>query len=412
MQRAVAPFLAFAAAVLAACGGEAGDRTAGSRQAPSSAPRAPTLTCAEGGGAAPNRPGEPTGYVELDPTRDVAAGPLSFVGARDRARSPTSDYEPIGLEQLQRGWPGLRPEEIPPRVRERIRGRSLYSADKMAFVVRGNRAVTLEIPETELAHASLLFDNLTFDWEGADAEFVERFGLAQVSDGRPAVRVEPCASGPTLYGRGFVVAGARCLPLNVWVDGEAEPIRTLISFAAGGCGHAEPVPGWTTYRSAKWGYTVGFPAGWQRATSSLTPSLTDPREILSLGTFPLRYRPTDCEAFAGSAQQDLGDGDAFVTILERGIPTPRQGYPEGKIVGVPPRPERFGADSGRGVEPTDCPGSRALVQWIDFRDAGRYFYALVAFGRSVPGDLRRDAYRILDSLSFDPKVKPDWPGST
>jgi hypothetical protein len=411
MQRAVAPFLALAAAVLAACGGQAGDRTAGSRHAPATAPSAPTLTCAEGGGAAPNRPGEPTGYVELDPRRDVVAGPVSFVGARDRARSPTSDYEPVGLERLQRGWPGLRPEEIPPHVRERMRERSLYSPDKMGFVVREDRAVTIAIPETERAHASLLFDNLTFGWESADAEFVERFGLAQVSDGRLAVRVEPCASGPTLFGRGFVVAGARCLPLNVWVDGEAEPIRTLISFAAGGCGQAEPVPGWTPYRSAKWGYTVGFPADWQRATSSLTPSLTDPREILSLGTFPLRYRPTNCEAFAGSAQQDLGDRDVFLTVQELGIPTPEQDYPEGKI-DVPPRPRRFGAESGGGPRLTDCPGSRALVQWINFRDAGRYFYALVAFGRSAPAELRRDAYRVLDTLRFDPSVKPDWPAST
>jgi hypothetical protein len=412
MQRAVAPTLVLAAAVLAACGGEPGDRTAGSRQLPSPPPGASTLTCAEGGGAVPNRPGEPTGYVELDPERDVVAGPLSFIGAKDRARAPTSDYEPVGLERLKRGWPGLAPDDAPPLVRERMGERSLYSADEMAFVVRGDRAVTVAIPESERRHASLLFDTIRFRWKGADAEFVERFGLAQVSDGRPAVRVEPCRSGPTLFGRGFVVAGARCLPLDVWVDGEAKPMRTLISFAMGACAQAEAPPAWTAYRSAEWGYSVSFPANWQRATRSLTPKLTDPREILSLGTFPLRYRPTNCEAFAGSAQQDLGDPGRPAHHPESGIPTPEQGYPEGKIVNVPPRPGRFGPESGSGTRTTDCPGSQASVQWINFRDAGRYFYALLAFGRSAPVELRHDAYRILDSLRLDPSVKPDWPAST
>jgi hypothetical protein len=412
MRSARAPFLVLAAAVLAACAGEGADRAATSRQPPSLPRNPPTLTCAEGGGAYPNHPGEPSGYVELDPERDVVAGPLSFVGANDRARSPASDYEPVGLERLQRGWPGLAPDDVPRRLRYRLRDGSLYAADEMVFVVRGDHAVTVEVPESERDRASLLFDNIRFRWKGADAYVVERFGLAEVSDGRPAVRVEPCRSGSTLFGRGFVIAGARCLPLDVWVDGETKPMRALISFAAGECGQAEPPADWTSYRSAQWGYTVSFPANWQRATRSLTPKLTDPREILSLGTVPLRYRPTNCEAFAGSAQQDLGEQDVLLTVQERGIPTPEQGYPEGKIDNVGPRPERFGPESGSSPRPTDCPGSQALIQWIDFADAGRHFYALVAFGRSAPAELRRDAYRILDSLHFDPSVKPGWPAST
>jgi hypothetical protein len=241
MQSALAPLLVLAAAVLAACGGEAVDRA--SRPPPSLPRNPPTLTCAEGGGAYPNRPGALSGYVEVDPERDVVAGPLSFVGAKDRARSPASDYEPVGLERLKWGWPGLAPDDVPQLVREWMRDRSLYLADEMVFVVRGDRAVTVAIPESDRGHASLLFDTITSRVEGADVEFVERFGLAQVSDGRFAVRVEPCRSWPTLFGRGFVVTGARCLPLDVWVDGEAQPMRTLISFAAGGCGQAESPPG-------------------------------------------------------------------------------------------------------------------------------------------------------------------------
>jgi hypothetical protein len=42
------------------------------------------------------------------------------------------------------------------------------------------------------------------------------------------------------------------------------------------------------------GLTVKLPPGWQRPTASLTPHLEDPREVLSAGTFPLRYRQTGC----------------------------------------------------------------------------------------------------------------------
>jgi hypothetical protein len=31
-------------------------------------------------------------------------------------------------------------------------------------------------------------------------------------------------------GGGFVIAGARCLPLDIWVEGEEEPRRIVASF--------------------------------------------------------------------------------------------------------------------------------------------------------------------------------------
>ena len=38
------------------------------------------------------------------------------------------------------------------------------------------------------------------------------------------------------------------------------------------------------------GLTAELPPGWQAASESLTPHLTDPREELAVGTYPLRYR--------------------------------------------------------------------------------------------------------------------------
>jgi hypothetical protein len=37
------------------------------------------------------------------------------------------------------------------------------------------------------------------------------------------------------------------------------------------------------------GLTAELPPGWQSASESLTPHLTDPREELAVGTYPLRY---------------------------------------------------------------------------------------------------------------------------
>ena len=165
-------------------------------------------------------------------------------------------------------------------------------------------------------------------------------------------------------------------------------------------------PDWTTYRSAERGYTVSFPASWQRAERPVS-RLTDPLEILSLGTFPLRHRPTNCDAFAGSAREDLGPSDAFLTILERGF-DPTSEWP-----GFPPRRERFSPtpENAKGAEPAcgDRPGTDG--RWLNFTGAGRHFHVQIVLGPDATSAVRRDAWRILDSLRLDPAAKPDWPAS-
>lgn len=157
-------------------------------------------------------------------------------------------------------------------------------------------------------------------------------------------------------------------------------------------------PDRTTYHSANWAYTVSFPSGWHRARGRVSPKLSNPREILSLGTLPLRYRPTDCEAFAGSAQQDVGPRDAFLTIQESTGRSPGS---------FSPRPAHFGpttkapGQAVKPIQPSSCAHSDALVNWIPFRDARREFYVLFAFGESAAQDLRAEAYGILDSLRFE-----------
>ena len=43
-------------------------------------------------------------------------------------------------------------------------------------------------------------------------------------------------------------------------------------------------------KDVRHGYSLVLPAGWHRARRNLTPQLVEPREILSVATYPLRYQ--------------------------------------------------------------------------------------------------------------------------
>lgn len=142
-------------------------------------------------------------------------------------------------------------------------------------------------------------------------------------------------------------------------------LLTALASLLSGCGGEQSssavevgqAPVQTTYRSAEWGYTVNVPDGWQRAVQSLTPGLTDPREILSLGTFPVRYRPSECGQFPTSALEDMAASDVFLTIQERGLD------PDSAWRDFPPRPSRFRFEPGQGSEAPDC--VRGPVRFVE-----------------------------------------------
>jgi hypothetical protein len=150
------------------------------------------------------------------------------------------------------------------------------------------------------------------------------------------------------------------------------------------------------------GLTVSLPAGWRPARRSLTPHLADPREELSVGTFPLRYRRTPCAHMPGSALADPGPDDAFLTLMERGV---------GRSAGFPPRPTDFAAtESATGPsEAAACvPTAHFTDHWFTFSDGGRDFHVLVAFGPRASAQTQRAAWRILDGLRVDASVQPTW----
>jgi hypothetical protein len=170
--------------------------------------------------------------------------------------------------------------------------------------------------------------------------------------------------------------------------------------------------GWTTYRDGERGFQVEVPAGWRRGTGSLTPNITEPREILALATVRPRGAPRDsyCRPWDEPWLPEFSERDALVTIQEGGRGSLTLGYSS-----YPPRPERF--------RPKHFPQGSTLTQcfvrdlpvtdhWFGFNDSERALHALVIVGRSAPERVRAEAWRTLDSLRFDPDVKPDWPAST
>jgi hypothetical protein len=171
---------------------------------------------------------------------------------------------------------------------------------------------------------------------------------------------------------------------------EGDQARMITRPAEGGLAHAR-------------GLTVTLPGGWSQARASLTPALTDPREILSLATFPLRYRATGCAHVPEGALEDLGPEDAFITLQERGVD------PGSTWADFPPRPAHFGPELGGRSEASECvPSARFTDHWATFSDGDRHFHVLVAFGPKTPPAVRDQAWSILDSLQIDPSITPDW----
>lgn len=167
--------------------------------------------------------------------------------------------------------------------------------------------------------------------------------------------------------------------------------------------------GRTTLHHEPSGYTITYPDGWAVADKNLTPWLSSPSEILSLGTFPLRVSEHTDDGFrlfdapvAPAALQDMQADDAFISLQESG------GVSAGSTES---RPDYFGPlgcdESIYGCHPSEelpRPWRDAPFRawWIPFEDAGRAFYLFVAIGTEATPQLRQQAWAVADSISFEP----------
>jgi hypothetical protein len=187
-------------------------------------------------------------------------------------------------------------------------------------------------------------------------------------------------------------------------------VLLMCALAAAGCGEGAGQTGTadaereTRYRAH--GLTVQLAPGWEPSEVRLTPELLDPREVLAVATFPLRYRPTRCAQVPGSALQDLGSDGALITVQERGV----------ELHGGPPpyprRPAAFGPELGGPSEASACiPRARFEDHRFAFAEGDRRFHVEVAFGPDASANTKRQAWAILDSLRVDGSVRPDWPAT-
>jgi hypothetical protein len=150
---------------------------------------------------------------------------------------------------------------------------------------------------------------------------------------------------------------------------------------------------WVTYRDESSGLEVRYPRDWYRSEERLTPLLADPKEILSLGTYPLRQGGERCVHYPVYALEDLGPEDAFISVQERAPPFPAAGYP--------PRPSRFELPTRAGTGGFCVPSEQRLDEWRSFSDNGRAFYLLIALGEAASEETRKELLAVLNSLGFD-----------
>lgn len=141
----------------------------------------------------------------------ITAGKLVFYYVDQFENQPASDFAPI---------PGRK---------------DYYAGQKLLILVPRGEVATVVVPESERRHARLLYDPAV--WNDRNSYRVE--------DGETAVRFEGCKKGESVVGAplnamtqfngSFVVAGARCVPLEVLVRGLDGPIPVTLSFGAGRC---------------------------------------------------------------------------------------------------------------------------------------------------------------------------------
>ena len=142
-------------------------------------------------------------------------------------------------------------------------------------------------------------------------------------------------------------------------------------------------------------YSVALPAGWHRARRNLTPQLTEPREILSVATYPLRYKRRARCGIGGCPTPALNGfqaTDILVSIQERMHSKPAS---EDVAIDLRRRQRVLGAD------PRSCPGDRvAWYAFESFAQAGRNLYVLAVVGKRAPARARAELRRLLRSLRF------------
>jgi hypothetical protein len=248
---------------------------------------------------------------------------------------------------------------------------------------------------------------------------IDRLAAAKRVDPEPAQELQLGESNadpqnPGWSWRGGMLCGEPgCVDVLVWngPDASAEDVRTATRLAEGvRLVRTEPTPFSAsppvTYIDDADGFTVTVPAGWMVSGERINTWVVDPREILAIGSYPLRPggHPVTDGQVPSNAVDDMGPDDVFIWVNDRAGPG---------LGDYPPRPRPFSPGTicpddlacieGRGQ---DIEGIRAW--WTYFGEEGRGVYVFVGMGEQAyanPETLRQ-AWAVLDSLRLGPALTP------
>ena len=137
---------------------------------------------------------------------DIRAGPIVFAGALDYSRQPAETFDPV--------------ED------------GTYFGAKVLVQVDGGSEALVVLPSEESGRSSLLWklrepiESYVRSLEGP---------TYPLWAGGRAVVFEACGNRPTQYDGGLIVAGAHCVPLDVYTQDESTPERVWIPFGVNSC---------------------------------------------------------------------------------------------------------------------------------------------------------------------------------
>jgi hypothetical protein len=154
---------------------------------------------------------------------------------------------------------------------------------------------------------------------------------------------------------------------------------------------------WSTFTSRTGDLEIKYPPDWQLAARVLTPHLSDPHEVLALGTFPMQAADHNCAHIPVNALEQMARTDGFIWITERTgtaeMPASNFGL-RPTVIGP-----RTGADANQG-DLSACLNHplAGTARAISFDDHDRHFTITYALGSDVSPQRRSDLLRILNSF--------------
>jgi len=177
----------------------------------------------------------------------------------------------------------------------------------------------------------------------------------------------------------------------------AAALAALVGAAVGSTS-SESRARWHRYASERSAFSLRAPPGWRRSPERLVPRLLMPRELVSLGTFPMAVgQGGNCGREPVAAIRRMRPGDALITIQEYELTAPMR---EHLTDTFPPLARGIQIHRLYPSSPAAEAGRRVTQATVPFSENGRAFEALVYFARKPPQALRRTAVRIVEGMRF------------